>query len=105
MVPVSVRIVLIIDPDTDYKDYIWTLNGELMPAVTGSIHVRVLRSAKSEATAVAENIKNASRTVYSLMPSAGHDHNRDNNIPNTDMRSPGTHLWNGTPQGETSGLP
>ena len=48
---------------------VWTLNGEPMPVVTESMHVGVLRSASTQITAVAENIKKARQTLYSLMPS------------------------------------
>ena len=43
---------------------------EPMPLVTESKvkHVRVLRSASALSTAVAENVKKARRTLYSLMP-------------------------------------
>ena len=68
-------VVLKVDPDTNDQDYIWTLNGEPMPVVTESMHVVVLRSATTEATAVTENTKKARRTLYSLMPSGCHGHN------------------------------
>ena len=44
--------VVIIDPDSDYDGYVWTLHGELMPVVTESMYVGVLRSANTESSAV-----------------------------------------------------
>ena len=81
-----------------------------MPVVTESMHVGVLRSATTEATAVTENIKKARRTLYSLMPSGCHGHNGldpVNNTPTTDIYTPGITLRNvsRTPKGETSGFP
>ena len=41
-------VMVKVDPDSDDDDYVWTLNGEPMPEVTESMHVCVLRSAKTE---------------------------------------------------------
>ena len=46
-----------------------------MPAVTESMHVGVLRPASTLSTAVAENVKKAKGTLYSLVPSRWHGHN------------------------------
>ena len=59
----------------DDDDYVWTLNGEPMPVVAESMLVGVLRSANTESLAVAENIKKARRTLYSLMPAGCHGNN------------------------------
>ena len=68
-------IILKIDPATGDEDYIWTFNGETVHVVTESMHVRVLRSASKESTAVVEDIKKAIRILYSLMPSGCQGHN------------------------------
>ncbi|MCG7879544.1 MAG: reverse transcriptase family protein [Candidatus Thiodiazotropha taylori] len=68
-------VILKIDAAEEDQDYVWTLNGEPMPVVTESMHVGILRSASTQTTAVAENIKKARRTLYSLMPSGCHGHN------------------------------
>ena len=68
-------VILKVDSNGDDDDYVWTLNGEPMPVVTESMHVGVLRSANTESSAVAENIKKARRTLYSLMPAGCHGNN------------------------------
>ena len=57
------------------EDYEWLLNSEPMPVVTESMHVGILRSMSTQATAVQENVKKARRTLHSLMPCDCHGHN------------------------------
>ena len=53
----------------------WDLDGVKMPTVDKTMHVRICRSADTDETAVAENIKKARRTMYSLMSAGLHGEN------------------------------
>ena len=68
-------VILKIDAAEEDQDYVWTPNGKPMPVVTESMHVGVLRSALTQITALAENVKKARRTLYNLMSSGCHGHN------------------------------
>ena len=53
----------------------WDLDGVKMPTVDKTMHVGICRSADTDETAVAENIKKARRTMYSLMSAGLHGEN------------------------------
>ena len=53
----------------------WDLNGVQMPKVDKTMHVGICRSSDTDESAVAENIKKARRTMYSLMSSGLHGEN------------------------------
>ena len=53
----------------------WDLEGDNMPTVDKSMHVGICRSADTDETAVAENVKNARRTLYRLMSAGLHGEN------------------------------
>ena len=47
--------------------FAWTINGEPMPVVKEATHMGIKRSAISNESTKEENIKNARKTMYSLM--------------------------------------
>ena len=53
----------------------WDLDGDNMPTVDKTMHVGICRSAGTDETAVAENVKKARRTLYSLMSAGLHGEN------------------------------
>ena len=53
----------------------WDLNGVQMPKVDKTMHVGICRSSDTDESAVAEHIKKARRTMYSLMSSGLHGEN------------------------------
>ena len=53
----------------------WDLDGTKMPTVEKAMHVGICRSADTDETAVAENVKKARRTMYSLMSAGLHGEN------------------------------
>ena len=53
----------------------WDLNGVQKPKVDKTMHVGICRSSDTDERAVAENIKKARRTMYSLMSSGMHGEN------------------------------
>ena len=58
--------------DKSEDEYHWTLKGKEMPNVTQTMHTGIMRSADTEQSATKENIQQARRTLYSLMPSGLH---------------------------------
>ena len=55
--------------------YQWTLKDELMPNVSETMHMGIMRSAATEQSATKENVQKARRTLYSLMSSGLHGEN------------------------------
>ena len=53
----------------------WDLDGDNMPTVDKTMHVGICRLADTDETAVAENVKKARRTLYSLMSAGLHGEN------------------------------
>ena len=53
----------------------WDLEGDNMPTVDKTMHVGICQSADTDETAVAENVKKARRTLYSLMSTGLHSEN------------------------------
>ena len=53
----------------------WDLDGDNMPTFDKTMHVGICRSADTDETAVAENVKKARRTLYSLMTAGLHGEN------------------------------
>ena len=53
----------------------WDLDGDNMPTVDKIMHVGICRSAYTDETAVAENVKKARRTLYSMMSAGLHGEN------------------------------
>ena len=53
----------------------WDLDGTKMPTFENTMHVGICRSADMGETAVAENVKKAWRTMYSLMSAGLHREN------------------------------
>ena len=51
------------------------LDGDIMPTVDKTMHVGICRSADTDETAVAENVKKARRTLYSLISAGLHGEN------------------------------
>ena len=55
--------------------FTWDMNGIKMPKVDKTMHVGICRSANTDESAVAENVKKARRTMYSLMSAGLHGEN------------------------------
>ena len=53
----------------------WDLDGDNTPTVGKTMHVGICRSADTDETAVAENVKKARRTLYGLMSAGLHGEN------------------------------
>ena len=53
----------------------WDLDGDNMPTVDKTMHVGICCSADTDESAVAENVKKARRTLYSLMAAGLHGEN------------------------------
>ena len=75
----------------------WNLDGDNMPTMDKTMHVGICRSACTDETAVAENVKKARRTLYSLMSARLHGENGLNpkNItpPVSDRCTASSILW------------
>ena len=56
-------------------NFTWDMNGVKMPKVDKTMHVGICRSANTDESAVAENVKKARRTMYSLMSAGLHGEN------------------------------
>ena len=60
---------------THIDDTVVTMKEQPMPVVKEAMHIRILRSADTQESAVSHNIQKARRTVYSLMGSGLHGEN------------------------------
>ena len=60
---------------THIDDTVVTMKEQPMPVVKEAMHIRILRSADTQESAVSHTIQKARRTVYSLMGSGLHGEN------------------------------